>query len=471
MKQLILIATICFSGFALAESISIEPDLENDFFLPHPTSGEGEPTSDENDPRKNVDDRAGDDDNPINEFTENEHSDYGPPPPPPAQLCPNLFPSWLPNYETPACIPTSQDSPWIDTPEYQANAQHTLLSPPGDYFVSCNGAEVVSLGENQQKLVSSLSGFFGGSFDVEPPCQVLPTLFCGGLFGSAISEETIATAAANAYVSLDAFYSYFSEKHDWQGLNNEGRPINAEFGNDVGLWTHGWNSSSQSATFCPGAIIHINVWAHELFHGIVEATTQFQYNNFTSSGGIGAREINEAYADFFAEMVQFNAGINDTSIIPGSPGDYIVTTGKNETGAAGPFYDQARPCHSDPWVGSQNYYVNGGPIRHMMYLLAEGTNPALLPHSDVCQGPTYLEGIGREEASNVWFDALVNCDWRADGELLSHCDARRCTLEAASCGTVRETVRNAWNAVELTAEACGIENEILPECPPPPLAF
>ncbi len=367
---------------------------------------------------------------------------------------PNLFPSWLSSAHTPAYAPTTYEFPWIQTLEMSASGPWTLLSPQHGSFVSCSGAGG-PFGALPQHLVSSLDGRFGANHLVESPCYPAGGMYCWAGWNNPILPERIATATANAFVAVDAFWSFF-ESLGWLGFDNSGTPINLEFGSVTGLFNYGWNAGTNSVTFCPGSVLHINHTAHELAHGVVAATADFSYN-YSGSGGDGARIINEAYADFFAEMVEFHAALPDTSLNPNSPGDYIVITGKNDPGISGGFFAPSKPCYTGP-VGSVSpagWYSEGGPIRHAMYLLAEGTDPANLPHSDVCQGPTVFNGIGRQRTAQIWLDALVECDWREDGLAIDLCDARRCTIDAAPCPDKNAVIR-AWNAVSLNARACGV---------------
>lgn len=366
---------------------------------------------------------------------------------------PNLFPSWLSSDHSPIYVPTTYQEPWIQTPSLEASGPWTLRSPDHGSFVTCKGSGG-PFGVLPQQLVSSWSGLFGASNVVESPCFPAPGLYCAPPIFTTITPERVATATANAYVTVDAFWSFF-ESLGWQGFDNSGTPINVEFGEVSGLFSFGWNAGSNSVTFCPGSILHINHLAHELVHGLVAATADFSYN-FSGSGGDGARIINEAYADFFAEMIEFHADLEDTSTNPATAGDYVVVTGKNDVGVAANFYAPSKPCFTgEPGGVSQaGWYLEGGPIRHAMYLMAEGTNPDELPASAVCQGPSPFAGMGRERTSKIWLDALVRCDWRQGGTTVSLCDARRCTIDAAPCPYKNDVIR-AWNAVSMTARACG----------------
>lgn len=359
---------------------------------------------------------------------------------------PNFFPAWLTTAATPIHVPTTYEVPWINTFDLRAHGPVTTKLRHGS-FVSCSGSPV---GMTPQNLASSLNGNFGGTHLIAAPCaSPLSSSTC-----LPQSPQDIATAVANAYVSLNAFWSYFASL-GWRGFDNSGDPIRIEFG-EMPIPTPGWNAVTGSPIYCPGKILHIDGHSHELVHGLVDATAGFQYYG-SGSGGWYARVLNEVYADFFAEMIQFHAEIPESSRRPGSFGDYEVSTAYSSLSVSGNFYAPSRPCISDPInSGSGNAdYSAGGPIRHAMYLLAEGTDPVNLPHSDVCQGPAVLFGIGREKTARIWLDALTQCDWRQDGAAIDFCDARRCTIAAAACPE-RNKVIAAWNAVELTTAECGI---------------
>ncbi len=369
---------------------------------------------------------------------------------------PNLFPSWLGNAHTPTYQPVTIQVPYIQTAYERTYGPYSLKSPSHGSTVSCSSDLVGSLPKH---IASSSYGLFGGpnSF-TEIPCQPFLNMTCP----SPTTNERVATATANAYIALNAFWDFFAGL-GWRGFDNSGSPIGIEFGSPQMLWAgSGWHDASKTTIYCPGSVLHIDHHTHELAHGVVSATTNFLYN-YSGSGGTVARILNEAIADFFAEMIQFHADIPETSWNPNSSGDYIVTTSETSVSASGNFFAPTRGCHSDPMAnGSDAIYVNGGPVRHAMYLLAEGTDPVNLPHSEPCIGPNTFPGIGREKTAKIWLDALAQCDWRADGNTIDFCDARRCTLEVASCPD-RNKVANAWYAVELTAGACGISSEQL--CP------
>lgn len=379
---------------------------------------------------------------------------------PPVSPPPNLFPSWLSAGTSARYEPVTYQVPWISTPGQVAGGPYSLKSPTHGSFVSCKSSGL--FGALPQRLTSSTNGRFGGTNLVASPCTAAPGIFCSVPYPSVVTPEEIATAQANAYVSLQAFWDYFAGL-GWYGIDGLGTPAKIEFGEITTYLSNGWNPSTFSTHYCPHNQLHLDHHVHELVHGIVQATADFTYNN-SGSGGPVARVFNEAYADFFAEMVEFDAALPDTSTLAGSAGDYIVITGKNDPGVSGGFADPPRDCHLDPLtVGPSAPYVDGGPIRHAMYLLAEGTDPPPpLPHSNVCQGPTSLPGIGRTKTAEIFLSALVNCDWRADGLVLDYCDIRRCTIKAASCPH-RDSVIRVWNAVQLTSRACGVWDS---QCPP-----
>jgi hypothetical protein len=378
---------------------------------------------------------------------------------------PNLFPSWLSSFHSARYEAVTYQVPWLATATQTASGPWSLRSPIDGAYVRCDGTGP-AFGTLPQPVTSSANGRFGATNLVASPCTAAAGLFCSS-FGTTITPEDIATAQANAYVSLRAFSDYFAGL-GWFGIDGVGTPARIEFGPLIAYLSNGWNATTLAPQYCPHHQLHIDHHVHELVHGIVQHTADFTYN-FSGSGGTVARIFNEAYADFFAEMVEFDAAIPDTSSLPGSAGDYVVVTGKDDLGVSGAFHQPPRPCHTDPLVGgTTGYYVDGGPIRHAMYLLAEGTDPpAPLPHSNVCQGPSVLAGIGRAKTAEIFFDALLHCDWRKDGPTMDFCDIRRCTIEAASCPEHDAVVR-AWNAVSPTASACGVWDKACPAGPKDP---
>lgn len=366
---------------------------------------------------------------------------------------PNLYPSWLNSWYTPTWKALSYNIPWINNGTYVGHAATTLLNPQGEYFVQCDGdMEVGQILATVKNLASSSSDRFGAQYHTENPCKNSEATFSACTSANPTAEQ-IATATANAYVSLSAFSGFFKSL-GWEGLDGNGTPVGIVFG-PRGSYP-GWNRGIDAPLYCAGHSLHLNVHIHELVHGIVRHTADFAYN-FGGTGGPRSRNINEAYADFFGEMVEFWAAIPDTSKVPGLAGDYEVITGKNSQGATKPFYAQDVPCYTGTFGNGGNaIYADGGPIRHAMYIMAEGTHPTNgLPQTSPCSGPAYLPKIGRQNTSKIFFDALTQCDWRADGQTIDFCDARRCTVAAATCPD-RDRVVKAWTAVDLNASVCGV---------------
>lgn len=187
----------------------------------------------------------------------------------------------------------------------------------------------------------------------------------------------------------------------------------------------------------------LDVVGHELAHGLTASTAGLGY-----SGEPGA--LNEGTSDILATAGEFFAD-NKVDI-----GDYLL----GERAFDGPPHRMDRPSADgvsrDYWsrdLGSLDPHAASGPARHFYYLLAEGSGPKVI-NGVSYDSPTHdgskLLGIGREEATLIWYRALT----RYMTSTTNYSRARAATLQAATelhgAGSVQVArVAAAWTAVNV----------------------
>ena len=209
-----------------------------------------------------------------------------------------------------------------------------------------------------------------------------------------------------------------------------------------------------------GPLTALDVAAHELTHGVTEATAGLMY--WGESGG-----LNEATSDIMGVAVDFYATdrseykpnylLGEQFILDNSLPDtnLFLRSMINPSDDAYGSYD----CYC-PEVGEVDVHFSSRVANHFFYLLAEGTvngKPSRTCDIGDCQiakGSDTLIGIGIEKAQAIWYRALTTYFTSST----DYAGAREATILAASdLYTEVEimAVEDAWSAVN-----------VLP--PPPP---
>ena len=188
----------------------------------------------------------------------------------------------------------------------------------------------------------------------------------------------------------------------------------------------------------------LDVIGHEMGHGVDHHTP----------GGISGGGTQEFVADTFGASTEWFA--NESAAY--DPPDYLIGERINAFGN-GALRNMANPsavgdpnCYSSA-IPTSEVHRAAGPGDHWFYLLAEGTNPTDgQPTSSTCNSST-VGGVGLQNAMNIMYNAMLMKTTAS-----SYLAYRGWTLQAAknlfpSDCAVFDTVRNAWDAVSVPAQA------------------
>lgn len=210
-------------------------------------------------------------------------------------------------------------------------------------------------------------------------------------------------AGVSAHVNAGECYDYFRGTHGRTSINGQGGDIisiinvgdpNSTFGSamDNAFWSGGmmfYGAGNTDFTHLAGAL---DVAAHEMSHGVVEATSNLEYQ-----GQSGA--LNESFADIFGVMVdrddwQLGEDVVKASSFPGGIGlRDISDPHQGGNGLSSPGW---QPQHMDEYWPDPNdqdhggVHVNSGIVNHAFYLFATAN------------------GMNKTKAEKVYYEALQN---------------------------------------------------------------
>jgi Zn-dependent metalloprotease len=232
------------------------------------------------------------------------------------------------------------------------------------------------------------------------------------------------------------------------GINGSGGGFPARVGlNDVNAFWNGSNTSFGHSQDNQRQATPIDVVAHEFGHAVFQ-TTPGGAGSGNENGG-----INEATGDIFGALTE--AFANN----PNDPADFQVGEEVNLVGT-GPIRFMYNPSLvGDPncWstaIPNTEVHAAAGPLNHWFYLVSQGSNPAGGPASPVCAGgPSSVTGVGIQTAGRVYYNAMLakTSTWRYANIRVASLNAAK-NLFPGDC-TVFTTVRNAWNAISVPAQA------------------
>lgn len=266
------------------------------------------------------------------------------------------------------------------------------------------------------------------------------------------------SAGVDAHYGAAETWDYFQENHGRNGIFDDGQgvPSRVHYGNayvnafwDGQQMTYGDGYNNQNP------LTELDVAAHEMSHGVTEATAGLVY--YGDAGG-----LNESTSDIFGAAVEFAANNSE------DVGDYLIGEEIDINGDGTPLRYMDKPSRDgrsyDCWtssMGNDDPHYTSGPGNHFFYLASEGSGSKVINgvsyNSPTCDGST-VEGIGRDKVAQVWYTAL-------DTYMTStttYPEARDATVRAATdiygADSAECTgIEAAWDAIDVPENdyACG----------------
>lgn len=258
------------------------------------------------------------------------------------------------------------------------------------------------------------------------------------------------SAGVDAAYGAAETWDYFLEEHDRHGIFDDGVgvPSRVHYGDEyVNAFWDGSQMTYGDGVDNQNPLTELDVAAHEMSHGVTEATAGLVY--YGDAGG-----LNESTSDIFGVAVEFHAD-NAEDV-----GDYFMGEEIDINGDGTPLRYMDQPSRDgssfDCWsedISSEDPHYTSGPGNHFFYLASEGSGAKTINGVDY-DSPTCddsdVEGIGREKVAAVWFRAL-------DTYMTStttYPEARDATVQAAAdiygAGSPECTgIEAAWTAVDV----------------------
>ena len=263
--------------------------------------------------------------------------------------------------------------------------------------------------------------------------------------------------AQDAYDYTGNTYDYYAQTHGRDSWNGGGGTLISTVHYGVGYPNANWNGSQlylgdgDGSTFT-GFARGLDIVAHEVTHGVTQATANLAYSN--ESGA-----LNESMSDIFGAATE--AFVRGQSSNTWKIGEDIYTPGVS--GDAARYMDNptldgsSKDYYPDRYTGSQDFggvHSNSGIGNLAFYLLSQGgTHP---------RGVTsvYVSPLGMYDASRVFYRALTSYMTSST----QFADARTTTAKAAielfgPCSSQLDSVRAAWDAVGVPSSNTGADLE------------
>lgn len=253
---------------------------------------------------------------------------------------------------------------------------------------------------------------------------------------------SIETGCVDALFAVQRQWDMFGSWFGRSGINGRGGgfPVRVGLSQQNAFWNGsfvaiGRNTANQW-------ISSFDVVGHEFGHALDSNTP----------GGAGANGVSEATGDIIGTALEFFANHQN------DPPDFSIGEEVNLVGR-GPI----RQMYNPSLVGDPNCYSSAvptmethdaaGPFDHWFTLVAKGSAASGgQPASPTCNGST-VTGLGVQTAARIFYNAMLSKTTR-----MTYLRYRTATLNAArnltpgSC-TAFNTVRAAWNAVSVPAQA------------------
>ncbi len=171
----------------------------------------------------------------------------------------------------------------------------------------------------------------------------------------------------------------------------------------------------------------LDVVAHELTHGVTEATSNLIYQN--ESGA-----LNESFSDIMGTNTEFYFNTGNWTI-----GEDITPGDNGIRNMADPTEDGYPDNYADRYTGTSDnggVHINSSIVNHWYYLLATETG-----------------GIGLSAADQIAYKSFTSLNSTAD-----FCDARAATIAVAT-NSEESHVTAAWDLVGVTEAICGASSD------------
>lgn len=273
-----------------------------------------------------------------------------------------------------------------------------------------------------------------------------------------------ASAAVDAQYGITSTFDYYKKTFARNGIKNDGAGPRAlvHYGDKVG--NAYWSPDCACMMYGDGdgetfkqPLVALDVTGHELSHGVIEATANFEPTRVDEAGNqFGeAGALNESLADIFGTGVEFTT--NNSA----NPPNYLLG---EKLGLQQTFLRRLDKPSLDVLEGTVDYWDEGsydrevhagsGVSSHAFYLLAEGSGKKTVGgvtyDSPTHDGST-VTGIGRAKSEQIFYRALT----RYMVSTTDFHEARTATLQAAAdiygaTSTEYKTVDKAWAAVNVT---------------------
>ncbi|GAA4933472.1 M4 family metallopeptidase [Actinoplanes utahensis] len=257
-----------------------------------------------------------------------------------------------------------------------------------------------------------------------------------------------ATDGVDVLYSMAKTWDYLQETFGRSGLFNDGKGTTAyvhEFVKQNNAW---WSGTCRCMAFGDGdpatrnPYTPIDIVAHEMAHGLTDATADFVYSG--ESGG-----LNESSSDIFGTLVEFSAAN------PADKPDYTISEKTRLDGTPSRWMDEPSKdgksvsCWT-PTTKDLDVHYSSGIGNKFFYNLAVGSGASAWGDSKPCGNAAPVVGIGNDKAARIWYRALTL--YMVSNS--NYANAREATLSAAADlygadSVERNTVDVAWRAVGL----------------------
>lgn len=243
---------------------------------------------------------------------------------------------------------------------------------------------------------------------------------------------------AHFYANVTDNYYLSTHSFNWLGHYSQGMVSSAHLSSNYS--NAYWNGTQMAYGDGDGVTFRelcgdLDVVAHELSHGVTEATSNLIYEN--ESGA-----LNEAFSDIMGTSVEFYYGTGNWTI-----GEDVTIGDNGIRNMADPTEDGDPSHYADRYTGTSDnggVHTNSGIANHWFYLLVAGgqnANPLRASGTDVV-------GIGIAAAEDIAFAGFT-----ALPENANHCAARASTMAVA--GSYAANVADAWDEVGVNEALCG----------------